>query len=240
MIRSFQKCETGNALWFILLAVALLGFLTAFLSRGTSSTNQTGDIESARIKASALLQYTKSIETAVQNMLLSGISESDLDFSAINAAHNNPNCTEDRCEVFNTNGGGIPYRSAAKVIGNSNLIINWHISTANRNYLFGCDTGNNSCTELLLLLTNIPKSICLQVNRIQKITNPNNDAPQQTEMAEGSAYNGTFASSGLNTVYIGGTTAAEAPEVRGKQAGCVYEFGGGQNKYHFYHILIAR
>lgn len=240
MSRQNEQYESGNALLFILLVVALLGFLTAVISRNTSSVDQAGDIEQARIKASSLLQYTQSIETAIQNMMLQGMSVNDLDFVRIGAAYNNTNCTESLCEVFNVEGGGIPYRSPAEVLGNSSINSNWHISTANRVHEFGCDTNNSSCTELLLILSDIPKTICLQINKIQGIDNPSGDAPKQNTVTEGDAYDGTFQSSGLNLFEIGGTdTSNEAPEVYGKQAGCVHEFRS-EDRYQFYHVLVAR
>ncbi len=232
--------QNGNALWFILLAVALLGFLAGAVSRNSSSVNQSGSVEQARIKASALLRYSKSVETAVQQMMLNGISENDLDFVAINAAHDNSNCSDAECEVFDIKGGGIQYRSVANILSDSSHSDIWHVSTENRVYQFGCDDADNGCTELLLLAKNIPKAICLQINKIQGITNPSNDAPRQSEILEGSEFTGSYSST-INSVSIGGTnTTNEAPQVKGKEAGCVYEFGSSQNIYHFYQVLVSR
>ncbi|PCJ97844.1 MAG: hypothetical protein COA45_09150 [Zetaproteobacteria bacterium] len=229
--------QSGNVLWFILLAVALLAFLTGIISRNTSSVEQTGNVEQARIKATAILRYAKSIETTVQNMLLNGISENDLDFVAISAAHDNTNCNSSDCEVFNVAGGGLAYRTPAELLSDTTHTDIWHISTENRVYQFGCEGTNNRCTELLLLAKNIPQSICLQINKILSITNTGGDAPQILDIQEGTAYTGTYSAS-INTSSIGGTN--EAPEVQGKPAGCIHEFGSGQNIYHFYQILIPR
>ena len=232
--------DTGNALWFILIGVALLGFLTALMSRNSGSVDQAGDIEQARIKAAALLRFAKSVENTVQTMMMNGVSENDLDFVAIGAAHDNTNCTDSACEVFHVKGGGIKYRSPAAVLGDSNHTESWHVSTENRVYQFGCDTANNRCTELLLFAKDIPKAVCLQVNKIQNITNPSGDAPRQLEILEGAAYTGAYSTT-INAVSLGGTNATdEAPQVKGKSAGCVFEFGSGQNNYFFYQVLIAR
>ncbi len=232
--------QSGNALWFILLAVALLGFLAGAVSRNSSSVNQSGNVEQARIKASALLRYSKSVETAVQQMMLDGVSENDLDFVAINASHDNTNCSDEKCEVFNVKGGGIQYQSVANILSDSTHSDIWHVSTENRVYQFGCDDNNNGCTELLLLAKNIPASVCLQINKIQGITNPSNDAPRQSEILEGSEFTGTYSAT-INSVFIGGTNALnESPQVKDKSAGCVFEFGSSQNIYHFYQILIPR
>lgn len=232
--------QNGNALWFILLAVALLAFLTGIISRNSASVNQAGSVERARIKASSLLNYAKSVETTIQQMLLNGISENDLNFIEISAAHDNTNCTSTNCEVFHVSGGGIAYQTPTELLNDSTHTDIWHVSTENRVYQFGCDDANNRCTELLLIAKNIPQSICLQINKIQGITNTDGNAPQTQDILEGTAFTGTYSAT-INTVSIGGTNATnEAPEVQGKSAGCVYEFGSGQDIYTFYQVLIPR
>ena len=234
------KNQDGNVLWFILLAVALLAFLTGVVSRNSASIDQTGSVEDARIKAGHLLRFAKSVETTVQRMMLNGISENDLDFVAISAAHNNTNCSTDECEVFNIKGGGITYENVAGLLNDSSHTDDWHVSTENRVYQFGCDAATNRCTELLLLADNVPRPVCIQINKIQNITNPGGQLPQQREVLEGSAFTGAYSTT-INTDMIGGTDASnESPQVKGKSAGCIYEFGGGQNKFYFYQILIPR
>lgn len=234
------KNQHGNVLWFILITIALFGLLTAVLSRNTSSVNQSGNIEKARIKAAALLRYSKSVEAAVQRLILSGTSENDLDFVAINAGHDNPNCTTSECEVFHVNGGGIEFKSPADIISMPSYTGNWLVSTQNLVYQQGCDNVTSACSEILLLAVDVPQSVCLQVNTIQRITNPSGDAPQIEEVLDDEDYAGTLSTT-LNARIFGGTDAVnEAPEVRGKPAGCIFEFGSGQNKYHFYQILISR
>ncbi len=239
MIRVSKETQAGNALWFILLAVALLGGLTAILSRGTSSTNQTGGIERARIKASSLLQYTKSIENAVQNMMLSGISENNLDFKAINASHDNPDCDNTDCEVFSAQGGGISYRSAKKVLGNANFTDDWIVSTGNRVGGHGCDDETDSCRELTILLSGIDDTLCKQINSVSGIENPSGTPPQQQYIEEGTPFTGSY-SVNANNRLIGGTDATnESPQAAYKTAGCITRFTGSPTNY-FFHVLIAR
>lgn len=229
-------------LWFILLAVALFGILAAVISRSNSSVDQTASIEQARLKASALLRFGKSVQQSVQQMILNqGVSENDLDFLKIDSNHDNVNCASDECDVFAQTGGGISYRTAAQVLGITTFTNNWHISTNNTVNQFGCDTTNNRCTELLLTLKNVPQSVCIEINKIQKITNPSEDAPQMNRIIEGDAFDGTFVTTGINSNQIGGSNATnEAPEVNGKSAACVYEFGGSPASYVYYQVLLER
>ncbi|MDH5722867.1 MAG: hypothetical protein OEY94_06065, partial [Alphaproteobacteria bacterium] len=233
--------ESGNILWFLLLTIALLGMLTFIVSRNSGTVNQSGRVEQDRIRASSLLRYTKSIEIAVQRMVLNeGISESDLDFVAISAGHDNTNCNTTSCEVFNVQGGGVDYRSAADILGDTGFANNWHISSGNRVGGMGCDDASANCKDLLLLLEDVPESICLQVNKILNITNPSGALPQQFEVDVGPAYTGSFSTNAANE-YIGGANALnESPQVRRQQAGCIYEFGTAQNNVFYYHVLLPR
>lgn len=237
-----MNSQNGNALWFILLAVALFGVLAAVISRSNSSVEQTGSIEKASIKASSLLRYGRSVQQSAQQMILNqGISENDLDFESIDADHDNTNCTSSDCNVFAQDGGGISYRTPGEVMSLSNFTGNWHISTSNIVNGFGCSTTNNRCTELLLILKDIPQSICMQINRLQKITTSSGDAPRIRTMTSGDEFDGTYTSSGINSDLIGGSDATnEAPEVEGKSAACVYEFGGSPESYVYYQVLLAR
>ena len=239
-MKTYLSDQNGNAIWFILLTVALLGFLTAVISRSTSSVDQTGGVERARITASTLLQYSKSIHTAVETMMLGGVSENDLDFVAISAAHNNTNCTVTACEVFDTEGGGIPYRSAANIIRQNSFANDWFVSTGNRIGLMGCDTASNACRDLTLLLKGITDETCLQINKLMNITNPSDAPPQQEEVEEGTAFTGSYSVNADNELLGGSNAVNESPQVEAKEAGCVHEFGGGADDNFFYQILIAR
>ncbi len=230
--------NSGNALWIILMAIAMLAFLTGIIARSSSSVNQSGSVEQARIKATSLLRFSQSVNTAVQQMMMNGMSENDLDFLAISGAHNNTNCTATNCEVFHTDGGGIAYQTPAQLMNDTSHTDIWHVSTENLVYQFGCDTADNGCTELLLLAPNIPLNICLQINKIQNITNPSNDAPRMLDILEGSAFTGAYSAT-VNASSIGGTDVTdEAPQVKGKGAGCVYDVT--DDIYYFYQILIPR
>ncbi len=232
--------ESGNVIWLILIAIALLGFLTAMITKSGSSVNQTGSFEQNRVKAAALIRYGKSVQNAVTQMILNGVSENDLDFDAINASYNNANCPDETCEVFNVAGGGIPYKSAATIINIPNYSRDWEVVIGNSLYGFGCDDNDISCTELLMLASEISKDMCLAINNILGIDNPNGDAPRQQDITQGTHYTGSFSTIATINV-LGGTDATnESPQVFGKEAGCIYEFGSSQNKYHFFQLLVVR
>ena len=232
--------ENGNALWFILLSVVLLGGLTAIISKGGSSSSQSGDFEKLKIKATTLLRYTKSVERAVQNMQLRGISESDLDFVAIDAGHDNTDCTTTDCQIFHSAGGGVPYRTIADVISDTSFSNDWIISAENRVGGLGCDDHTAGCTDLIMIAPGIAQDLCLAINKLQDITNPSGAAPQQKTFETGTKFTGSITAGDIESI-IGGTDATdESPQVERKSAGCIYEFGGGSNTHYFYQVLLPR
>ncbi len=166
----YLRNQAGNAIWFILLAVALLGFLTALISRSGSNGNQTGDFERDRIKAAALLRYAQSVQNTVQTMMLKGVSENDLDFIAIDAAtYDNPNCTNTSCEVFHVEGGGIPHQSASDVLKLSSYSEDWRVVTGNRLHQFGCEVVTKSWINIFVIAPGISQYFCIAIIRIQDI-----------------------------------------------------------------------
>jgi len=227
--------QAGNALWFILIVVALFGALTATLSRNTGTVNQAGDVEQARVKASSILRYTTAIETAIQRMMLEGMSGSDLDFRALDADYENAACTDESCKVFGAQGGGIPYRDLSSVMGDSTYQ-DWVVSAQNFVYLAGCDDENNSCTDLLLIAPDIPRDTCLQINAMQSIANTDGAPPQMGSFLTDEKFDGTFTSTVSNHA-LGGTNAtSEATQVQGRNAACVES----SDTYYFYQLLLAR
>ena len=48
-----MKNESGNALWFILIAIALLAALTVVVTRSSDTVEQSGDVERQRIAVDA-------------------------------------------------------------------------------------------------------------------------------------------------------------------------------------------
>ncbi len=231
--------QSGNALWFILLAVALFGILTATVSSNMSQVEQTGSKEQNRIKALALIRYAKEIEAGVQRMYLNGVSENDLDFVQMNATYNNPNCNSDECDVFAVSGGGVQLRAPEDILGNAASSTDWQLTDDNRVYRLGCDEHSFDCTELLLLIKHIPTAICLEVNSALGIENPSGDAPQMIGIQEGAGFTGAY--NAANSYILGGPNVTqEAPQLSGKSTGCFYEYGGGQNQYFFYQVLTER
>lgn len=235
-----NESEHGNALWFILIIIILLTILTALVTRSTNTVNQTASTEQNRIKASSLMRFSKAVEIAIQQMITKGISENNLDFSKTPNNHQNANCLEADCMVFETQGGGLAFQSPSTLISDSSFTKDWIFTAGNRVGGFGCDDNTNDCRELIMFIKDIPELLCLEINNIQKIPNPSGAPPKQQDFTEGTGFTGSFSADANNTLIGGSNPITEAPQLKNKEAGCLKEYGNGQNNNFYYQVLLAR
>lgn len=207
MTKKHKMEQSGNALWFILIAIGLLGLLTVSLTRSGSNTNETGSFEQNQIAVSQILTYAKSIENAVQSLLSRGCSENEISFdNNIVTGYENLNAPDDNsCHVFEPEGAGmsIEYESA---LYTSALSITDVYS---------------SRSELLFILENMGNNQCQQINRITGA--PVIDEAYTTP----TQFTGGFTASG----FIG-----DADETEESQSGCFESTSDSQNHfYHVLH-----
>ncbi|MGH1399028.1 MAG: hypothetical protein ACRBCT_07430 [Alphaproteobacteria bacterium] len=256
MTQKQNNTENGNALWFILIAVVLLGLLTMVLSRGGSSTDQTGDFEQLRVQAAEILRTAKSIEAAVQEMELRGVSENDISFENTTSTtdYTNANCdtSSDRsyptCQIFNVGGAGLTYKTpSTSWLDSSNSGSTYYgdwLFTGNTcipNVGEGVDASCNSTAgnmELMIILPYITQNLCNHINRTVSAPTTSGTPPADdgNTWTDGSAeFAGTFGNS-ANTL-----TDNPIADIDNIHTGC-FEGGGtpAANTYHFYHVLKAR
>jgi len=220
--------EQGNVLWFILIAVVLLGLLTMVLNRSGSSVDQSGDVEQRRIKSSQIMRYAKSIEAGIERLRLNGCSENEISFeNPATAAYANANSPADNsCHVFEPEGAGLTYQD----VSNATM-------TAAGNTAFVGDfmvTGVGSDTrQELVIAVGVSDALCADINSQLGINNAT--AVTDIDIVE-EPWTGNFAAA-INWS-LGTANANEAPAVEGKRTGCIGTDTAGQNI--FYHVLIAR
>lgn len=206
-----RAAERGSALWFILIAIVLIGLLTVMLSRSSTNVDQSGDVETIRIKISQMLRFTKGVQSAVETMTMNGISESDLSF-AIDGS-DNTNCgTDTDCRVFHANGGGLNRQNPPTGAGATAWLV---VGTNNVRNI------GTAAPDLILVLRNVPAAYCTQINRILSFATPADDAD-----VDFTAFAGSFPAAATQTL----------DEANGANAACLVT--GTEN--FFYQVLLAR
>lgn len=223
-----RSSESGNVLWFLIVAIVLLGALTAILSRGGGSVDQSGDVESGRVQASAILRYAKSVETAIEHMVLQGISESDISFqnTPTGATYVNSSCDDagdsawPGCLVFDSRGGGIEYRSAPLGGGWIFTGANNIGSTTNPVGTTAAATGN----DLVMLLPGLGSSLCTQINRDLGI---GGTIPVDANGIATTPFTGSYPGGGPVII-----------DIDGYNAGCITD--SAADITYFFYVVLAR
>ena len=222
MMRDNLQNESGNALWFILLAIALLAALTATISRSTDTAEQSGNVERFRIDASDIMRNSASLREAVNSLKLQGISENDISFvnTFTSVDYSNGVCFD--CMVFSSSGGGASYRKPNtswldSTHSGDTRYGEWEFSGTND--VVGVRSTN---ADLIMYLGYLKENLCTQINTMLGIAGIPTDAGfDQT------AFTGTFA----NTADIGGMNGAES--------GC-FEDTSGDRDFTYYQVLVKR
>lgn len=172
-----QNSEKGSAIVYVFVGITLFGALMFLFSRGASQNSSGFTKQQSTIKAQAVIQYGDSVANAVNRLIANGISENDISFETdffkkqdgtiINTASVFPNCTNEKCKVFNPKGGRavaqyptdlgpLDPASPAYFPPRGALIAHtFHI----------IDVGT-SLPELVLSFHTIPKDVCIEINNL--------------------------------------------------------------------------
>ena len=107
-----DKHETGNALFIILIAIALFAALTYAVTESSRSGNGNISQEKMRLDQAEIDNYTVNISTAVMRLQMAGCRNIDYTPPADQNPLDDPNCF-----VFHPHGGGAYYRDLGLGVG---------------------------------------------------------------------------------------------------------------------------
>jgi hypothetical protein len=155
-----ENRESGNVIAFILVAIVLIGIVTAAI-RGGGNEGGNIDKEQVLIKTTQLLQYAAELERGVQYMMQSGtVSESDIRFAHADAPvdYGNDFNINPQAQMFHRDGGGAGYRVPVGDINNGDQ---WEFY--GHTALPGVGTDR---ADLIAVLPNLTQEACDKVNEM--------------------------------------------------------------------------
>lgn len=242
--------ESGNVIFFILLAIVLIGLVTAALrSGGIDDANI--DRETVAVRAAEIRQYASELERATVFILSGNHSEQDLRFAHPDAPPeygNDYSADEPRRQVFAPEGGGAEYRLPPQDIltdpdGNPATSpdaddIRWEFYGRTHIPGIGSEGGGTEKAELTAVLPFVTAEFCTKINII-------NGLDGQPADTGGGAATVNCIDSGSTMRFTSGATYSDPPNTvddttfstKPAMEGCV-ECDGGS--LHFYHVLHAR
>ena len=233
-----RHTQSGNALFIILIAVALLGALSYAVTQSNRGGVTALTDEKAKLYATEILDYAQVVANAVAQLRLRGCDETEISFenNVASAIYTNSNSPSDKtCHVFHPSGGGLSWNvpDDGMVAGGASAD-SWGVYESNEIQGIGTSGGNDENVDIALFLKNITLSICLNINNRLSVDNSLGTPPGDTGI-EDNSFNGSF-----NAENILGD---EDPALAGQKAACYVDGGVGLNPAEqnvFYKVLIAR
>ncbi|MGM0422583.1 MAG: hypothetical protein ACQEQL_05740 [Pseudomonadota bacterium] len=231
MIFCKSKNSKGNALFLILIAVALFAALSYAItqsSRGGGSV----DKEEARLEASQILQTSAFFKSNLERfMLISGLDLREVSFWGSHGQwgyRNSPTYPASQHFLY-PEGGGHTWPGDG-----------WRLSAASHVPGFGRSencTESDPCGDLFLRLR-VPLETCMEINKIAGITNTDGKPPVDRGDFSDTHFKGT------NDIEVSGSNAFDGTndENEGKLFGCLetlHGYRGGPGAYYFYYVLMT-
>ncbi len=156
MFQSIFKDERGNALFLILIAVALFAALSYAITQSITGTGSTSEEEETSLDISKLSQYASSVNTALTRMTFSNVDISEIDFTPLNTGTNIN-------DLFADDGTGDDGGINATA-GNASIpaaFDGWFINAENQMPGVGVD----SLQDVVMFITDIDYATCKEINR---------------------------------------------------------------------------
>lgn len=260
-ISTYRDCdqrrgERGNILFMILIAVALIGILTAAVSRTNKPGGATIDKETLLLRTSEIQRYASELERAVNYVMQNGFSEADIRFAHYDAHADYGDLGADadkRDQIFDREGGGANYRNPPSSVNDGSA---WEFYGGT--HIPGM--GRSDRAELVAVLPHVTQAFCDKINEL------NGQAGTMTDDG-GSAASAINAGSCVNLGAVGrfdaatqfyttintmdetstsfehdATTSAARPAPQGCVVCSVDTNGanGTSDELHFYHVLMTR
>jgi hypothetical protein len=156
-----RSSERGNALVYVLIAIALFAALSFTMGRQTD-TGEAGtlDSEKAEIYATELLTYASQARSVIDQMTLSGTEVDNLVFTKPNAAGFNTGSSIHK--VYHPDGGGLsdkPIMPAFADQTSASPAAGWYMGLFNN-----VEWTQSSATDVMLTAFQISKPICEKIN----------------------------------------------------------------------------
>lgn len=237
-----QNPQSGNVFFVIFLGIALFAALTLVVSKTMRSGVTNITTEQAKLAAGEMIAYGQQLRDTVKNLMITnGCSDTEITFEGATyyskgVGYGNVTApTSKKCHVFDTAGGNMKFITPAQTsVGNRvSLFIGVHCYA-------GQGTGPSPCPatakELEFNVAMIPRTLCIEINRIAGIGVAGAEPPQDNYSATTGLgkFQGVYQSADNDNfwVQIGAS---------GKSFGCYQDdTGSWSGQYIFYYILLAR
>lgn len=238
-----MRKEEGNALFLILIAVALFAALSCAITqsgRGGGTVRK----EQSTLDAAKIIQYAGSVGQVISRMrLAAGCSETQISFeNGSEGGYVNVGAPADKsCHVFNSNGGAAVWQdppSGSNTDGSPYSFVGGPVVHSRDG---ANSTGVDINADLVIYLFRVTEEICQAINTglgISGIPLDGGSIPPAVKFV--GTYDKADNINGIVDVpQPSPCIVAPGTGLCGKMSGCFKENMGGQ-RYIFYNVLISR
>lgn len=234
--------EIGNALFLILIAVALFAALAYAVTQSSRGGSGGTSREKAALDAAQIAQYSTSVQQAVSRLLLAGgCSETQISAQVTGGdGYTNASAPVDEsCHIFKPAGGGLTRLTAPA--GTNDGSPYWITGS-----LVAHMTGENPAfvaanAELAIFLPAVTEAVCAALNAGLDISGIPVDFGD-VDQGAGDRFQGTYLAGDNVSGSPSGKTCSdptiETPNLCGRNAGRFEEQASG--RYIYYHVLHYR
>ncbi len=227
--------ERGNALFYILIAIALIAALTIAIA---SSLRGNAGITTERtsIIAADIIASGNRVAEAISRMRLREVEKSKICFDSASAtgygAPAHSDCTDAQGKVFDYGGGGLSWETPPEGAGNDQP---WGYSGN-----VAVDELGTAEAELIAFLPYLSLPVCQKINSLIGLTSITSLPPNVPALTGVDKFVGSFSATSTITGSI----------LKGKKAGCVQAPSatgsainpnalGTTNAYFYFHVLMT-
>lgn len=239
--------QSGNVLFYILIAVALLAALSYTVAQTNRGGAQSIGKERAGIVSSEIIEYAQIVGNAVSQLRLRGVKDTQISFENEKVTgYENANCVEDGCKIYNLNGGGISYSAPKEEWLDSKYSEEPRYGELYFNAsAMGLAKGSDTKDDLIMFVPYLKKSICIAINKALGVHLNSDDTPSEKNgpFETSAKFNGFY--NDVSDFYVAGDNTSGQDELFSSySAGCTKSSGMGAapaaGSYHFFKVLIAR
>lgn len=227
MIPFVVVSERGNALIYVLIAIALFAALSMALTRQTdTSETSTLTTEKARMYATQIIGYSAQVKSSVEQMLFIGTAPENLDF--VRPGDAGYNTAPHINKIYHPDGGGLTPGTIPKEARTNSIsspVAGWYLGRFNN-----VGWSKTAAPDVVLVAFQIEKAVCETIN--QKITG-NPAIPQLTGAIRDLLIDDSL-HSGTNADFTAATCAA----CDGLPSLCVGDNSGAA--YGYYSVIVDR
>lgn len=238
-----SPAESGSALIYIFLAIAMFAALSFAVANIMRSGNGDPNREIMQLQSTDVIQYAEGLKRAAHGMQIRGIEENRISFdtSGLTGYEPHASCSSDDCRLFRPTGGGTSYSPPPNdwldPLGDGQALYGeWFFPTGTcvedvGTGSAGCESDSTDNEELIAILPWIKRELCVQINERLGITNPGGNPPAATGPAWPAA----------NTKFTGTFTEDAVISRPRVTAACLRGNSVPPNdSYFFYKVLIGR